>query len=693
MINPLNKLGVSSKLWTISLAYSLPIAVLFYLMIAGFNKDIDFAQMELHGNAYQRPLEQVLELVPQHQLLAVHAEEGDRSAHTQLLIKQSQIDKAFEALDAVDQKLGEILQFTDEGLAKRNREHARVSNVRKEWENIKARSTTAKSHDINEQYKNLIANIRTMISHSGDISNLILDPDLDSYYLMDATLCALPQAQDRLATIIKYGDSILLRISITQNEQTQLAVYAAMLEEADMARITSSIQTALNEDANFHEVSETLHRNLSPALQAYLSANNQFLDLIRQLAASNKIAVSSEDFITTGSRAREEAFKLWNTTDSELDLLIEKRISDFRSARARGLAFTAIALLIAGALVVLLVRSIKKPLQSIAEMLGGSAGQVASASNQVSSSSQSLAQGASQQAASLQETSASLEQMSSMTRRTAETAHEASLLASQAKTSAETGNEAMCRMAEAIDGIQKASAETAKIVKTIDQIAFQTNLLALNAAVEAARAGEAGKGFAVVAEEVRNLAMRSAEAAKTTSMLIEGSVASSASGVTISREAAKTLSDILSSVDKVNGLVAEIAAASQEQSQGIGQVTQAVQQMDQVTQSNAATSEESAAAAEELSSQSEQLRSLVRQLERMVKGSGFAADGREEAVMFASPRTHKARERRFSSSINFKEHPWREPRKFASSSINAAHVIPLDDHEHREEFAEFSSSK
>src|SRR5262249_34871734 len=128
----------------------------------------------------------------------------------------------------------------------------------------------------------------------------------------------------------------------------------------------------------------------------------------------------------------------------------------------------------------------------------------------------------------------------------------------------------------------KASAETAKIVKTIDQIAFQTNLLALNAAVEAARAGEAGKGFAVVADEVRSLAMRSAEAAKTTSLLIEENVASSASGVTIALEARQTLSEILLSVNKVNDLVGEIAAASQEQSQGIDQVAKAVQQMDQV---------------------------------------------------------------------------------------------------------------
>lgn len=688
MVNPLRRLGVSSKLWTISLAYSLPIAVLLYLMVQGFNKDIDFAQMELYGNTYQRPLEQLLELIPEHQLLAARAEQ-DSQARIQLLTKQAQIDKAFDALENVDQKLGVALQFTDEGLGKRNREHARASKVSKEWQNLKAQQLSAKRQDTDEQYRQLVATIRTMIAHSGDISNLILDPDLDSYYLMDVTLCALPQSQDRLAKIVSFGDELLRRKAITSEECSQLAVYAAMLQEADVERVVGSVQNALTEDANFHESSETLHRNLPPALQTYVAANQRFIDLLRRIAGQDKAEVGAEAFLAAGTSARDESFKLWNVTDAELDVLLHKRIADFRTARNQSLALTAVALLIAGALVVVLVRSIKRPLRAIAETLAGNAGQVASASNQVSSSSQSLAQGASQQAASLQETSASLEQMASMTRRTAATAQQASQLSLEAKVSAENGNEAMSKLAQAIDEIQKAAAETAKIVKTIDQIAFQTNLLALNAAVEAARAGEAGKGFAVVAEEVRNLAMRSAEAAKTTSLLIEGSVASSASGVAISFEAGKTLSNILASVDKVNGLVAEIAAASQEQSQGIGQVAQAVQQMDQVTQSNAATSEETAAAAEELSSQSEQLRSLVDHLERMVKGAGVPQnDQRDAAESKSPPRRNLVRHTLPSAST--RDNPWHEPR--IPSATRAAHLIPLDDHERRQDFADFSSS-
>ena len=197
---------------------------------------------------------------------------------------------------------------------------------------------------------------------------------------------------------------------------------------------------------------------------------------------------------------------------------------------------------------VLITRSITKPINRIIAGLTEGAEQVASASGQVSAASQSLAEGSTEQAAGLQETSSSLEEMSSMTKQNASNAQQANALASEASKAAQTGNESMTRMNSAISEIQKSSDETSKIVKVIDEIAFQTNLLALNAAVEAARAGEAGKGFAVVAEEVRNLAMRSAEAAKNTSSMIEESVKNAQSGVDIAQEVGKVLTDIVQSV-------------------------------------------------------------------------------------------------------------------------------------------------
>jgi methyl-accepting chemotaxis protein len=258
--------------------------------------------------------------------------------------------------------------------------------------------------------------------------------------------------------------------------------------------------------------------------------------------------------------------------------------------------------------------NINKVLTTLDEALAqvaASVEQVNDASGQINTGSQMLAEGANSQASSLEEISASLEEMSSTTRQNAGNANHAKQLSNESRSSAEKGNTAMERMSSAINKIKASSDETAKIVKTIDEIAFQTNLLALNAAVEAARAGDAGKGFAVVAEEVRNLAQRSATAAKNTADLIDESVKNAQGGVEISMEVARILNDIVDGSSKVSDVIAEIAAASDEQSKGIEQVNTAVAQMNTVTQQNAANSEESAAAAEELRGQAEELASMV----------------------------------------------------------------------------------
>ena len=268
-----------------------------------------------------------------------------------------------------------------------------------------------------------------------------------------------------------------------------------------------------------------------------------------------------------------------------------------------------------------IIRSLNRALRRIAGILGDGAAQVSSAASQVAGASQSLAQGASEQAAAIEETTGGLQEMSSKTRSNAQAASEAARISGQARQAAQQGNQAMRKMGAAIGEIQKSSVETARIVKTIDEIAFQTNLLALNAAVEAARAGEAGKGFAVVAEEVRTLAIRSAQAARNTAGMIEASVAAARAGVAINDEAAQSLLEINRAAEQVNTLVGDIATASRDQALGIEQVNTSIGQMDSVSQSSAANAEQSAAASEELSSQAQQVRGIVDELIALVGGA------------------------------------------------------------------------
>jgi methyl-accepting chemotaxis protein len=237
--------------------------------------------------------------------------------------------------------------------------------------------------------------------------------------------------------------------------------------------------------------------------------------------------------------------------------------------------------------------------------------QVATAAAHISTSSQSLAQGASEQASTLQDISASLQQMAATSTHNVTHVQQAQGLVGTTRQSAENGNTGMQRLSQAISQIQVSSDETAKIVKAIDAIAFQTNLLALNAAVEAARAGNAGKGFTVVAEEVRNLALRSAEAARNSAQLIHQALQNAAEGVVLNHEVLRNLAEITTHVEKVSSVIGEVSVASDEQQRGVDCLKAAVGQLNWVTQQTAAHSEETASSAQELASQAATMQHLA----------------------------------------------------------------------------------
>ncbi len=370
-----------------------------------------------------------------------------------------------------------------------------------------------------------------------------------------------------------------------------------------------------------------------------------FAKLVEVSAQYKKKVEEAIDMISTDSAAASSymgsvdyQFNFMNLAMQKWNNELVKRSSELHQAAKDGYRkaierFIA-AMLIATALViiftVLIMRSILRPVTRVARGLSGGAGEVFRASGQVASGSQQLAEGASSLAAAIEETSSALEEMASMTKHNSENANVANNSMIETTRVVEDTKGSMSALTASMDEIFRASEETQKIIKTIDEIAFQTNLLALNAAVEAARAGEVGAGFAVVADEVRNLAMRAAEAAKNTADLIEGTVIKVKAGAEIVTRASGAFEKVATGANKVSELVREIAAASHEQAQGIEQTNKAVSGMDGVVQKNAANAEQCASASEAMNDQARQMNDFVHELVNIVGGADNAgAEGSE----------------------------------------------------------------
>ena len=444
-------------------------------------------------------------------------------------------------------------------------------------------------------------------------------------------LAAIQGNADELAGKSQPAIELIYQTQAASRNQVQLAYkHLGSQDREDMASLEAAVAAGSSQIAQFYGQLDKLiaspkARDLLDKVMAARAVNNQRRTEV--LAMSRQTANKTQAYDLARSQydpamqhyveAQNALIDLLRSEANGQSLNIQSAVQSLNQASIIGLCLTSF---LGAAIAFVIIRSVRRILHPVCSSLHVGSDQVAAAAAQLSSGSQTLASGASEQAASLEEASASLEEMSSMTKRNAGHAQRAHDLAKGARAAADKGSSDMQAVSSAMNAIKASSDRIAKIITTIDEIAFQTNILALNAAVEAARAGESGLGFAVVADEVRNLAQRSAHAAKETAAIIEDAIIQTGRGVEITSKVGLVLNEIVVKTRQVDELVGEVATASGEQNQGISQINTATVQMDKITQSNAAHAEESAAVAEELRNQSEVMQHHVAELLKLVGG-------------------------------------------------------------------------
>ncbi len=357
--------SISSKLATVGLSFTIPIATMLSLMIAAKQKDINFATQENLGNRYQMPLEGIMEGLSQHRIATQRAAFGDSESAQELPLLRKKIEQSLAELNAINSKIGPDLQFTPDGLGKRKREEFTAERLTQDLTAFLAQDV---SQIKTSEYPRFFSHIRTMITHAGDTSNLILDPDLDSYYLMDVTLLALPQIEDRIQEIATFVESIYQSGTISNSQRIQASVYAAFLKEADLDRVVLSSQTALNEDQNFYGINTSMQKTLPIGLELFKQSIDPTIAELKVLAEGP----SPKSFDITKFRVMIDR-DLKNTYDyhklaiDELNNLLFARIGDIEANKSQAIIWTMLSLALSVVLFVAIAISLTRRVSRISQ--------------------------------------------------------------------------------------------------------------------------------------------------------------------------------------------------------------------------------------------------------------------------------------------------------------------------------------
>lgn len=636
--------SLSTKLFINNIFYAIPILVLLYLMFNSYDKDLVFGRKEQMGNEIQRTTMNLINLV----------------------VENKKYTPAMEPLmaDVLKQfnKFESELLLDDGSLAERKRDHINKAALTKTFEDFKASKA--------EPYK-VLKDLRDLVVHTGDTSNLILDPDLDSYYLMDITLLAAPQIAERFYEVEGLLADFAAHSSVpmTTEEQVKMAVFLSMLRESDWGRIYADAGTSINEDKKFYGVNSKLQKEVKEQGDKADAQFKQYFALLEEISKGNKAKAIEAHAMTL--KMVETAHGFYLLTNEVLTELLLTRDGSIVDGRNKATSIGIGAILIALIVSVATSKNFKEGSKRISTALRQLTGAVAinaDASEKLTESSNSLSSVSSQQAAAVQETVSSLHEINAMSEKNFESIKISSIKSENGKKQAINGKESIYKMASTIKEIAESNQEFFKEInssseelktiikiisdisertKVINDIVFQTRLLSFNASVEAARAGEHGKGFAVVAEEIGKLASVSGASAKEindilslantqvesiitkmSSRVVELTAKASAqldSGERITKECVTSLNEIVDNITELSSMMNEISMAITEQTKGYSEITKAIDQIDEGVHHGLGLSQETSEHAQKLNDQVVELKRIVGTIEREVLGVEQAA--------------------------------------------------------------------
>ena len=659
-------MSILQRLLLISASFLLPISVLLYFTIDGIQDRIDFAVLEKQGNTFQKPLEKILKALLIHKNAAITVLAGDAASNAIVAKEQGVLDSALRTLEGMDKELGSVLQFTQDGLSKRKRDDAKIDNLSRKWDQLRKSWQTLSVDICKAEHDNLIKIVRTMITHLGDTSNLILDPDLDSFYMVDVSLVALPQAQERISTLLSLYSSAVKSGSKKEEDKTALTAQLTLFSQSDIDRIFASIETALNEDNNFYGKSETLHKNLPSPTEKLKKSTDNFVKLLTNIKPE-QFTKADPKILEAGNDCLEDSFTLWDICSIELEELLNKRIAKFKYDRFYSLLLSALALSLSFLLVWFIGKGITGPIrtssarldklasgdlasvveiqgqgelgamsQSLSKAVSGmnnaivlissnaqklihsssnqrqvSRGMVANAT-ETSAQANAIASAAEEVSVNIQSVAGAAEEMGATIREIAKQAQQAAQVANEAVTIAETGNKAVLRLGEN-------STIIGNVIKVITSIAEQTNLLALNASIEAARAGEFGKGFAVVASEVKELAKETSKATEDIRTKIEGIQSDTREAVSSNEKTRNIINKIHEIQNTIAGAVEEQAATTREITRNVADAAMGSTEIAKNITGLAEAAQSTSKGATELEKAAMGLDSMASELEQLVK--------------------------------------------------------------------------